>query len=68
MKFALELDGRLVQMPFATRGQVGEALDRVIDTTPQTPTYEMYAMVPLNDWDNMRAWIEDLGLAVKDGY
>lgn len=66
MKYALELDGRLVRKPFATRGQAGDALDVVIDTTPQTPTYELYALIPFEEWDQMKAWIEDLFL-MTDG-
>jgi hypothetical protein len=66
MKFALELDGHLVRKPFETRGQVGDALDVVIDTTPQTPIYELYVLIPLEEWDRMKAWIEDLFL-MTDG-
>ena len=66
MKYALELDGRLVQIPFATRGQVGDALDRAIDTIPQMPRHELYVLVPLDDWDNMRNWIDDISIMVSE--
>ena len=66
MKYALELDSRLVHKPFRTRSQAAEALDIAIDTTPQMPTYELYVLVPFSDWDEMKDKVEDLSLIVAD--
>jgi len=66
-KYALECNGRLMNVPFTSREQAAIQLDVILDRTPQTPTYEIYAMVPLSEWDEMQNWIEDLGLVVNDG-
>ena len=66
-KYAGECNGRLIDVPFMTRNQAAEELDVILDRTPQAPAYELYALVPISDWDEMQGWIENLGLVVNDG-
>lgn len=65
-KYAVECNGRLIDVPFLTRNQAAEELHVILTKTPQTPVYELYAMVPISEWDEMMGWIEDLSLAVCD--
>jgi len=66
-KYAVECNGRLIDVLFMTRIQAQEEMDVLMDETPQTPTVGLFILVPISDWDEMQGWIENLSLVVNDG-
>ncbi len=63
-KYAVECNGRLIDVPFMTRTQAQEEMDVLMDETPQIPIVGLFVLVPIPEWDEMLEWIENLSLMV----
>jgi len=69
MKFAVQCNDRLLDRPHSTRQQAEIEVGVIVDSAAAIlPSMQIFALVPVEEWDQMKEWAEDLHLVISDDY